>query len=163
MERAVVFDVDGVVSPVHGHTAWGDDVVAGNVFGPVYVSPSLCARLDELANEPKVSCWWLTSWSAEMRAAMDPFPGRGWPVIAEELGAPRSRRWWKLVAVEDWLASRPAIRSVAWCDDHLANGMRRAAVHRRLRGHGIDFLPIFPKTAVGFTPDHLTTLRDWLS
>jgi hypothetical protein len=25
------------VSPVHGNTAWGDDVLAGRVFGPVYL------------------------------------------------------------------------------------------------------------------------------
>jgi hypothetical protein len=38
VKPVAVFDVDGVVSPVHGHTAWGDDVVAGNVFGPAYTS-----------------------------------------------------------------------------------------------------------------------------
>lgn len=31
------FDVDGVVSPVHGHTPL-DDQIAGNVFGPARVS-----------------------------------------------------------------------------------------------------------------------------
>ena len=46
-DRALVMDVDGVVAPVHGKTAWGDDVVAGRLFGPVLVSPTLCARLDE--------------------------------------------------------------------------------------------------------------------
>jgi hypothetical protein len=35
--RAMIVDVDGVISPVHGLTEWGDDVVAGNVFGPVLV------------------------------------------------------------------------------------------------------------------------------
>ena len=54
MTRALVVDVDGVVSPVHGHTAWGDDVVAGHVFGPVRVSPAMCARLDEIAELPNL-------------------------------------------------------------------------------------------------------------
>ena len=75
--KALIVDIDGVVSPVHGRTAWGDDVTAGNVFGPVLVSPGLCARLDDLAQTPGLSCWWLTSWSVKMRAAMRPFPGPG--------------------------------------------------------------------------------------
>lgn len=163
VERAVNFDVDGVVSPVHGHTAWGDDVVAGHVFVPVYVSPTLCEQLDELATAPHVSFWWLTSWSVEMRAGMSPFPGRDWRVIAEQPLDILGRTWWKLTAVKAWLPAHPGVRAVAWCDDHLANGMRRAAVHRRLLDRGVGFLPIFPKTAVGFTPDHLATLRDWVS
>ena len=80
----VVVDVDGVISPVGGQTAWGDDVVAGNVFGPVYVSPTLCARLDALGNLPNVQCLLLTSWTAEMRSGMSPFPGRRWEEVAEQ-------------------------------------------------------------------------------
>ena len=53
-ETAVILDVDGVLSPVHGRTAWHDDVEAGNVFGPVLVSPALCARLERLATLPGV-------------------------------------------------------------------------------------------------------------
>src|SRR4051812_18450683 len=49
MPRVVIVDVDGVVSPVHpSGTTWGDEVVAGQVFGPVLVSPRLCAHLDAL-------------------------------------------------------------------------------------------------------------------
>lgn len=55
-------DVDGVVSPVHGQTDWGDDVVAGRVFGPVQVSPELCRRLDRLTAMPGVRGVWLTGW-----------------------------------------------------------------------------------------------------
>lgn len=161
MQRVVICDVDGVVSPVHGHTAWEDDVVAGNVFGPVHVSPTLCARLDELAQMPTVTCWWLTSWTAEMRADMSPFPGADWPVIGEPPPSPSGRRWWKLAAVEGWLASHPGVRALAWCEDELANGARRAAVSRRLRASGLDFLPIAPDTAVGLSPEHLVTLRQW--
>ncbi len=71
MTRALIVDVDGVISPVHGHTAWGDDVVAGHVFGPVLVSPAMCARLDQIAASPNLLCGWLTSWSVEMRTAMN--------------------------------------------------------------------------------------------
>lgn len=50
--KALVLDVDGVVSPVFGHTAWGDDIVAGHLFGPVFVSPTMCQPLDRLAAHP---------------------------------------------------------------------------------------------------------------
>jgi len=79
--RAVVVDVDGVVSAVAPEQAlpWGDEVEAGTVFGPVLVSPALCDRLDALAEILGVSCWWLTSWTAQMRARMNPLPGAHWP------------------------------------------------------------------------------------
>jgi hypothetical protein len=162
---AVVVDVDGVVSPVHGRTAWGDDVICGNVFGPVFVSPQLCARLDALDARDGVRCWWLTSWSGSMRAAMSPFPGRRWPVIADGTGPAVStgRRWWKLSALETWLACQPALRAVAWCDDHLTPGSRQRAVHRAASARGVAVLAICPNTAVGLTPGNLARLETWLS
>jgi hypothetical protein len=74
---AIVFDVDGVVSPVHpvGGSAWTDEQVVGNVFGPVLASPRLCVKLDALDRAPGVGCWWLTSWRSDMRARMTVFPG----------------------------------------------------------------------------------------
>jgi hypothetical protein len=159
---AAIFDVDGVISPVHGHTAWGDDVVAGNVFGPAYTSPGMCARLDDLPRSARtLSCWWLTSWSAEMRARMDPFPGRAWPTIADPWFPSRSRRWWKLEAVEDWLARHQDVDAVAWCDDDLRPPARSAAVRRRLAKHGVAVLLIAPDLAVGLTPSDLDRLTAW--
>lgn len=155
-------DVDGVVSPVHPTASpWGDLVRAGEVFGPVLVSPALCARLDALAQTPGVACWWLSSWSSEMRVAMDPFPGREWPAIAtpgDYSGA--GRTWWKLAALEAWLAAHPEVRALAWCDDHLRGG-RPAAVRRRLAAHGVAAALIAPATSVGLTPTHLDLLDVW--
>lgn len=120
---ALVMDVDGVVSPVHGRTDWGDDVVAGRVFSDVYVSPELCRRLDQLATMPDVCAVWLTDWDAEMRAAMDPFPGHGWTAIERRWGendvAPEAGGWWKAAALLDWLDTHPRIRTLVWADDHL--------------------------------------------
>lgn len=159
--RAVIFDVDGVVSPVHGPgTEWRDDVVAGHAFGPVHVSTALCARLDKFAETEHVGCWWLTSWTAEMRADMHPFPGRNWPVIAEQSDVHVGGEWWKLVAFEAWLDQHPEIRSVAWCDDHLRGG-RPAAVRRRLAARGIDVLLIAPDLKLGLTPRHVEQLETW--
>ena len=159
----VVIDVDGTVSPVHGATAWGDDVHAGHVFGPVEVSPALCARLDALAGRPGVACCWLTSWTRPMRAAMTPFPGPDWPVIADgdDISRIPGRRWWKLTALTTWLEHHPQIDRVAWCDDHLAAPARRGMVRRELEHRGLLLCLIAPQTKVGLTPDHLTRLEAW--
>lgn len=162
--RALVVDVDGVVAPVGGHTAWGDDVIAGDVFGPVLTSPSLCDRLDRLADMPGLTCWWLSSWSARMRAGMAPFPGRDWPTIGEgRVEVPQQRdsaRWWKLEVLRQWLDSHGEVTSLAWCEDHLS---RRdvAVVQRWLALRGVASLLLVPKTAVGLTPRDLAELEAW--
>lgn len=123
---ALVMDVDGVISPVHPDgDVWGDEVTAGHLFGPVRVSPTLCRRLDALALLPNVVPMWLTSWSAESRLRMDPFPGRSWAVLAEQ-GESRGSvldedrlGWWKWNALREWLHQHPEVRSLVWCDDHL--------------------------------------------
>jgi hypothetical protein len=160
--RAVIVDVDGVVSPV-GDTAtpWNDDVVAGHVFGPVTVSPTLCTRLDALAATPGVSCWWLTSWTTQMRQSMHPFPGPHWPVVADgPQAAATDDGWWKLQALESWLNSHPEVASVAWCDDHLRSD-HRAAAQRSLAARGVRSLLISPRTNAGLTPAHLRRLEEW--
>jgi hypothetical protein len=157
---ALILDIDGVVSPVHGHTAWGDDEVAGHVFGPVLVSPSMVARLDALALTPHLSCWWLTSWTMTMRRAMDPFPGHDWPAIPEPPTTDR-RTWWKWHAVSSWLADRRDISRLAWCDDHLTPH-RRLTIGRALEARGTAHLLIAPDTAVGLGPDHLVSIEQHL-
>ena len=159
----MIMDVDGVVSPVGGlGTAWGDDVVAGDVFGPVLVSPTLCARLDALSQVPGVSCVWLTSWSAAMRASLHPFPGRDWQVVADATGARSPERdWWKFDALEAWLDWHPEVRALAWCDDHLAGG-RLPAVRRGLRAREVRPLLLAPRTEVGLTPAHMGRLDAWV-
>lgn len=144
---ALVVDVDGVVSAVHPERdAWGDEVTAGNMFGPVRVSPALCRRLDALAKLPHVVPLWLTSWPRESRQGMDPFPGGNWESLsapqhtegteelvaadgAETTGVPGASAavaepdrldWWKWTALRAWLLTHRHIRSVVWCDDDLA-------------------------------------------
>lgn len=161
----VVMDVDGVVSPVHGRTDWGDDVRAGNVFGPVLVSPALCARLDVLGSRPGVECCWLTSWTPGMRAAMDPFPGSGWRVVADggSRGQISRRRWWKLIALATWLDQYPEVERVAWCDDHLRPPARRSMVLRELESRHLSMLLLAPSTAVGLTMEQMSELETWAS
>lgn len=154
---AAIFDVDGVVSPVHGRTAWGNDVVAGRVFGPVHVSETLCARLDALAESPGVQCWWLSSWTAEMRHRMDPFPGRAWPTVAEP-PQHQARRWWKWTAVQRWLTQHPEVQRLAWCDDHLAP-RRARRIRAALKTRGVDALLVAPATHTGLTEVDMTRIE----
>jgi len=186
--KALILDIDGVVSPVHGHTAWGDDVVAGNVFGPAYVSPTMCARLDTIAEDPDLECAWLTDWNQQMRDTMDPFPGTRWPAVAdpvEGLDVARQRageawnecRWWKWWALDAWLEARPAITTLVWCDDHLARPLldhhdeydveqgaatRRDAFTGWLSARGIAALLIAPATNTGLTPAHVDQIERFL-
>lgn len=167
---ALVVDVDGVVSPVHGRTDWGDDVVAGRVFGTVYVSPEMCRRLDQLATLPDVCAIWLTDWDAEMRATMDPFPGRDWTAIErpwdERDAAQETGRWWKAAALLNWLDTHSRIRTLVWADDHLAKPhdrllpaeevsfgatTRAVALTRLFNDRGIANHMIAPDTTVGLT------------
>ena len=154
-------DVDGVVCPVGGRTAWGDDIVTGNVFGPVYTSPALCARLDALAERPDVTGWWLTSWPESMRSSLTLLPGRGWLTInPETVDEAHPDRWWKLEALRLWLDAHCEVTSIAWCDDHL-NPERAEAVRRWLGQRGIPSLLVSPPTATGLTPRHLDALQAW--
>ncbi|MCW2843405.1 MAG: hypothetical protein JWN22_1321 [Nocardioides sp.] len=155
-----------MVSPVHpvdDQAAWGDEVTAGNVFGPVLVSPTLCDRLDALAERTGVQAGWLTSWSKEMRDAIQPFPGRSWPTIADEATWYASGpRWWKLTALEAWLDEHPDVTAVCWLDDRLKNPARAASVRRRLASRRVDGLVAAPDIQAGLTPEDLTRIEEWV-
>jgi hypothetical protein len=183
---ALVMDADGVVSPIHGSTAWGDDVEAGQLFGPLWVSPSVCRRLDQLASLPHVLPVWLTSWPPDFRQAMSPFPGQDWPDAGLRTHNPDAAGgWWKWNVLWDWLSHHDRIDRLAWCDDHLtpthlAHVSRRGDLARRSAARlpdnddecfgpvairsdlelcGITPLLIAPETTTGLTPAHLETLE----
>lgn len=147
---ALVMDVDGVVSPVHGANTWGDDVVAGHVFGPVIVSVGLCLQLDALSEVPGVQSLWLTDWDAEMRQSMKPFPGQHWPSIADpDEGRIRARLhagdrwdllpWWKWWALDAWLDDNADISTVVWCDDDLVRALAQPDLDEATEQTRVDF------------------------
>jgi hypothetical protein len=133
--KLLILDVDGVVSPVHpvpGTLPWRDEIEVGDVFGPVLVSPTLCARLDRLAQHPDLSCVWLTSWTPGMRARMKCFPGRTWPDIGQPqrnpTGGPErdhETEWWKWRALRSWLDTHTGISRIVWCDDDIGSTAQR--------------------------------------
>lgn len=184
-DKALVLDVDGVVSPVHGPTGWGDDVTVGRVFGPVIVSAGLCMRLDALAQAPGVQPLWLTDWDAEMRSEMQPFPGALWPAVADpEGGRIRAREraanrwdlmpWWKWWALDEWLDHNPVISTIVWCDDDLSRILDQAEAPdpagptradfcaNQLRERGIKPFLLAPDTKHGLSPHELTQIEQTL-
>lgn len=177
VRRILVLDVDGVVSPIPGPTAWGDDVVSGHLFGPTITSPRMCNRLDWLVSlSPILQGMWLTDWSPRMRAEMNPLPGRDWPAVADPVvGFDRGREWagdrwqsctwWKWWALHEWISTHPEIERVVWVDDHLRP--------QRLANFDIDFRAEFedlgvesvlraPDTATGLTPEQFDEIHGTL-
>lgn len=186
---AVVMDVDGVVSPVHGKSEFGDDVIAGHLFGPVSVSATVCRDLDQLSAQPGATFVWLTDWRTDMRAAMNPFPGHDWDTIADPDNGLQDAivragdrwgemPWWKWWALDVWLNTHPQIRTLVWCDDHLS---RTASIEEgegpqprpvRTRGEmavtclaerGVHAVSIAPNSAHGLTLDDLELIRRTVS
>lgn len=136
-------------------------MLAGAVFGPVIVSPELCARLDALARKADTTCWWLSSWTDEMRQSLRPFPGRDWPDVADaSTFRSTSPAWWKLQALESWLDQHPELTALAWCDDHL-QGERRARARRALSRRAVTHLLVSPQPSLGLTPTQMRHVEEW--
>ncbi|WP_265443756.1 hypothetical protein [Flexivirga meconopsidis] len=187
MTVALIMDIDGVISPVHGQTAWGDDVDAGPAIGQVLVSPALNSRLDSLAKRPGVVARWLTSWDIEMRSGMT-FPGKEWKDIDRAHPEPTrplsdleiaAAPWWKWTSLARWLDQRPDVSAVVWCDDNLENvylkreredgqpgalGYRTAGDIARdeLSARQIAALLICPSARVGLTPDDVVAIEQFV-
>lgn len=165
----VVVDVDGVVSPLHGDTAWTDDTEVGDLFGPVVISPALAAHLDALNAIPDVTCMWLTDWTPEMRARMRTFPGSDWPWLERQDRPSASRSWWKFAALHSWLSNlsnrtprTEFFDSLAWLDDDLDTRTIRAACRRLLRPLISDVFMIAPQPSTGITPAEMVQAGEWI-
>ena len=176
---ALVLDVDGVLSPLHGHTTWGDDQIAGDLFGPVHLSPALVLRLEAITGQPHVLAAWLTDWPARWRTRMRGFPGRDWPDIGEahRKSLPRSPgTWWKPLALREWLhddLSFPRTSTTDQTDLDLIPLLGEAALAgRRLFGttstHAevhlahLSTLLIAPDPATGLTEPEVARLERFL-
>lgn len=127
---AIVLDIDGVIAPIGGPTAWDDDVTAGDPEHGLRLSPSMCAAVDRIDEFGQAGRYWLTDWTQRMRHDRELLPGRTWPVVADsQAGHLRAEEWagewwdalpwWKWWALDEWLSTHPGIRRLVWIDDHL--------------------------------------------
>jgi len=183
-----VFDVDGVIAPIGGPTAWGDDVTVGDPEHQLFLSPSMCAAIDRLDGSHAVGCYWLTDWTYKMRHDTTLLPGREWPMIAEPLaGVTRAEEWagewwdavpwWKWWALDEWLTHYRGVRRLVWIDDGLADykhnledarpttsPARRAwTLENALRtGAGLDVLLLSPDKRTGLRPLDLEIIEYWV-
>lgn len=165
----LVIDFDGVVSPIRGRTAWGDDVVAGESLGLIVVSPTMCSELNRLADYTNVDALWLTDWSEEARARLNPIPGATWSAIANpETGHSTAMRWagkrwdllpwWKWWVLDEWLSIRGGITHLAWIDDHLDRRLNSAHSYdlgAAIAARGPQPMLMAPDKQVGLTPTQL--------
>lgn len=174
----LLLDVDGVVTPLAGCTAWGDDVPASRSRLRISVSPTMCAHLDEIGRRDDVRPYWLTSWEDDMRAQMDPFPGRHWPSLPTSVqgtagvfrGWPVADVWWKWAVVAKYFQDDPISR-VVWCDDRFdvpaaperSSKTRRSLIESWLSERGIESLILASDPWIGLTPHDLKTIEDWLN
>lgn len=174
---ALILDVDGVVSPVHGRTLFGDDVDARHRQPEsILVSPTLSASLDMLGLRRDVHPVWLSTWPADLRQAELLFPGREWETIDPYPHHIEGVRWYDQTpaqwpnwrALSHWLSSHPEIRRIAWADDDLdrpgdePNPLTRKDYYFMALSDRYDTLLIAPRTDRGLTPSDLDNLLRWI-
>ncbi len=102
---------------------------------------------------------WLTSWAQTANTVLCPFID--WPP-KRVLEKRTVRRWWKLVAVEEFLSCTSYGR-VAWLDDDLDQYADEVQVSV---GRFVDtdrLLLICPDASVGLTREHLVAIRAFLA
>lgn len=182
---AIVLDIEGVIAPIGGPTAWGDDITVGDPEHGLRLSPSMCAEIDKLDGFPQTGCYWLTDWTDRMRHDRALLPGRTWPAIADAPSGPTRAQewagewwdavpWWNWWALDEWLSHHPEIRRLVWIDDHLrkhrglaetdGSPARRAwTIETALRtGAGVDALLLAPDKHTGLRPLDVQVIGDWV-
>lgn len=182
---AIILDINGVIAPIGGPTAWGDDVTVGDPEHGLQLSPSMCAAVDKLDGFGQAGCYWLTDWTQRVPHDRDLLPGRTWSAVADaQAGHPRAQEWagdwwhalpwWKWWALDEWLSNHAEIRRLAWIDDHLhqhrapaqheVSPARRAwTIETALRtGAGVDALLLAPDKHTGLRPLDLQIIGDWV-
>lgn len=162
--NVVFLDVEGVVTPIGrmaGDPAWGDWAPSDFPgMGAAGVSPRMLSHLGTLP----ASLVWCTDWPHpnEMFA---PAVGRGeLPVLYTGTS---EHGWWKLDAVESWLAENPWVRKVVWVDEKLGQesplGITWAEAAEEIFDHaGVESLLAGTSPEVGFAVDEVEYVRDWL-
>jgi len=180
--KAIILDVDGVISPLgNGTTAWGDDTTVDSDLGPLVISPSMCQAIDRLDGYHGATCFWLTDWNQPMRHSVGALPGRHWPAIADPTTGPAEAQswaggqwarcpWWKWWAVDRWLDSQPHLGRLVWVDDDLRPyrhqpgtveaGLRSRSIDDALAPKGVDAVLLAPDRSEGLRPLDIAIIEE---
>lgn len=163
----VVFDVDGVISPLsldnpaQTYRAWWPDPTFTRAGGlSVWYSPTLVARLNALTALPHVRPYWLTSWRGDAPTFLAPAIGldaTAWPVLDAPDTEARTRDWWKADALAAHLLISDA-DTVIWIDDDIREWVEE---HPEVPGLVKDprVKAISPRTHLGLLPRHLDAIE----
>lgn len=156
-------DVDGVLSPFASDSdAWDDFTDTPGAGFELPLSRSMAAALAGLDLESV----WLTTWEHEANKVVA--PALGWdPLEVIESGTLKSsrRRWWKLAALDWWMAGH-ASRPFVWIDDDIRSELapdpdRRLARYRWATSSS-PFLLICPDRDVGITRAHIEEIKAFI-
>ncbi len=156
-------DIDGVLSPLGpDNPEWvGWLPVVGGPAGSAQASTEMLTAITDFG----VRLAWLTTWTDEAPAAFTGLLPSDMPILTEPA---ESDTWWKIDALLAYLGEHPAIRRVAFADDHLTREDDLGITHAEtlaeaLDDLGIEHLLISTDPAAGLTVDELDTLRTWIT
>jgi hypothetical protein len=154
--RPILFvDVDGVIS------LFGFAPTVGELPGPLHwidgiahcIPESVGARLVELSR--RFELVWATGWEERANEHLPlllGLPFRELPCLFFDGRAVFGSAHWKLDAIEEYAADRPA----AWIDDNIDDSCRRWASSRKA-----PTLLIETSSATGLTDEHVAQLTRW--
>lgn len=163
----IFLDVDGVLNsfPVEGKRFKKEgrkEVHAWNYV--LHFRPKIIKALEKIVKTRDADIVWLSTWSALCRTEIEPklkFE-RSYPII-EMPDATYNRhagdhtKWWKSLAMKQWLADNPGKRAV-WVDDDLAHENTREYFEKTYRNR---MLLIAPEFKYGLTEEQVTSIEDF--
>ncbi len=166
-DRLWFMDVDGVMAPFSHGGSFGDWERSEHPRYELWLSATQAERIQTILSETGTELIWVSTWAHDAAEYVESF--LGWPTYeyaplpharASGGGLGPSGRWWKLEAVEGFLAARRPARFVWSDDDH---PWHREAVRSSLTGFEAQGLLQVPDPMVGLTEKELDHAHEHLS
>jgi hypothetical protein len=166
MSRLWFMDIDGVMAPFGKGGAYRDWIRSPHDRYELWLSPAQAGRIRNILVETRTELIWVSTWAHEAAEYIERVLGWSKHRFAalphpDIKGGDRgpSGRWWKLEAVEAFLAELEPDRFV-WSDDDHAR--HRTAVARSLARFDASPLIQCPKPHVGLSERWLREAHDHL-